>query len=106
MNFLAIIPARGGSKGIPGKNLKPVGGVPLIVHTIRAAKGARHVHRVLVSTRVCIIRHRNFAGEPAYAIVSRGLNRRLLIEALSAAANVAVPRPVPVEAPEKDHQWL
>lgn len=50
MNFLAIIPARGGSKGIPGKNLKPVGGVPLIVHTIRAAKGARHVQRVLVST--------------------------------------------------------
>ena len=50
MNFLAIIPARGGSKGIPGKNLKPVGGVPLIVHTIRAAKGAQRVARVVVST--------------------------------------------------------
>jgi YrbI family 3-deoxy-D-manno-octulosonate 8-phosphate phosphatase len=50
MKFLAIIPARGGSKGIPGKNLKAVGGVPLIVHTIRAARGGRHVRRVIVST--------------------------------------------------------
>lgn len=63
-------------------------------------------YRVLVSTRVCVIRHRNFAGEPAYAIVSRGLNRRLLIEALAAASGVTVPPPVPVTAPEKDHQWL
>jgi YrbI family 3-deoxy-D-manno-octulosonate 8-phosphate phosphatase len=50
MKFLAIIPARGGSKGIPGKNLKLVGGVPLIVHTIRAAQGSLHVQRILVST--------------------------------------------------------
>lgn len=63
-------------------------------------------HRVLVSTRVCVIRHRNFAGEPAYAIVSRGLNRRLLIEALSAASGVTVPPPVPAEAPETERQWL
>ncbi len=63
-------------------------------------------HRVLVSTRVCVIRHRNFAGEPAYAIVSRGLNRRLLIEALSAASGLTVPPPVPAEAPETDRQWL
>jgi len=63
-------------------------------------------HRVLVSTRVCVIRHRNFAGEPAYAIVSRGLNRRLLIEALSAASGITVPPPVPAEAPETEQQWL
>jgi len=35
---LAIIPARGGSKGLPGKNIIDVGGVPLIAHTIRAGK--------------------------------------------------------------------
>lgn len=63
-------------------------------------------HRVLVSTRVCVIRHRNFAGEPAYAIVSRGLNRRLLIEALGAASGVEVPTPSPVVAPETEQQWL
>jgi aminoglycoside phosphotransferase (APT) family kinase protein len=63
-------------------------------------------HRVLVSARVCVIRHRNFAGEPAYAIVSRGLNRRLLIEALAVASGVAVPPPVPAIADETERQWL
>ncbi|MBI5883233.1 MAG: acylneuraminate cytidylyltransferase family protein, partial [Elusimicrobia bacterium] len=33
MKMLGIIPARGGSKGIPGKNIKPLGGIPLIGHT-------------------------------------------------------------------------
>jgi YrbI family 3-deoxy-D-manno-octulosonate 8-phosphate phosphatase len=46
----AIIPARGGSKGIIGKNLRVVGGKPLIAHTIAAARGARHVDKVVVST--------------------------------------------------------
>lgn len=46
----AIIPARGGSKGIPRKNLLPLGGYPLIAYSIAAAKAARSVDRVLVST--------------------------------------------------------
>ena len=46
----AIIPARGGSKGIPGKNLRPVAGAPLVAHAIRAARGAPSVDRVIVST--------------------------------------------------------
>jgi aminoglycoside phosphotransferase (APT) family kinase protein len=50
-------------------------------------------HRVLVSTRVVIIRHRNVTGEPGNSIVSRGLNRRLLIDALSQAIGVALPVP-------------
>ncbi|MEZ5749181.1 MAG: phosphotransferase family protein [Caenibius sp.] len=57
-------------------------------------------HRVLVSTRVVVIRHRAFASEPAHAIVSRGLNRRLLVEAMSAASGSAVTPPRPVDAPE------
>lgn len=56
-------------------------------------------HRVLVSTRVAVIRHRNFASEPAYAIVSRGLNRRLLVEALAAASEVDLLKPEPITAP-------
>ncbi len=47
---LGLIPARGGSKGIPGKNLRPVGGKALIVHTIEAARAARTLDRIIVST--------------------------------------------------------
>lgn len=45
-----VIPARGGSKGIPGKNLRPVGGVPLVVRSVLAARAARLVRDVYVST--------------------------------------------------------
>lgn len=47
---LAVIPARGGSKGVPRKNIRPLAGVPLIAHTIRAAQAAQMVSRILVST--------------------------------------------------------
>ncbi len=47
---VAIIPARGGSKGIPRKNLQPLQGVPLIAHTIRAARECARIDSVLVST--------------------------------------------------------
>lgn len=49
-SVVAVVPARGGSKGIPGKNLEPVGGVPLVVRAIRAARAAESVDRVVVST--------------------------------------------------------
>ena len=47
---LAVIPARGGSKGIPRKNLRLVGGKPLIAWTIATAKGSRYVDRLIVSS--------------------------------------------------------
>lgn len=47
---LAIITARGGSKGLPGKNLRSLGGLPLIAWTVRAALDARCIDRVVVST--------------------------------------------------------
>jgi CMP-N,N'-diacetyllegionaminic acid synthase len=46
----AIIPARGGSKGIPGKNLRPVAGKPLIAWTVETALAATLLDRVIVST--------------------------------------------------------
>lgn len=50
MKLLAIIPARGGSKGIPRKNIKPLYGKPLIGWSIDAAKKSKFVERVVVST--------------------------------------------------------
>ncbi|MCK5039247.1 MAG: acylneuraminate cytidylyltransferase family protein [Thermoplasmata archaeon] len=47
---LAIIPARGGSKSIPGKNIKDLGGKPLISYTIQEALGSKYIDRVIVST--------------------------------------------------------
>lgn len=49
-NNLAIIPARGGSKGIPRKNIRDIGGKPLIAWSIEQALAADAVSRVLVST--------------------------------------------------------
>lgn len=47
---LAIIPARGGSKSTPGKNIKLLNGIPLIAYSIAAALQAKVVSRVIVST--------------------------------------------------------
>ncbi len=50
MKNLAIIPARGGSKGIPRKNIRQLAGKPLIAHTIEHAGHARMLGRIIVST--------------------------------------------------------
>ena len=50
MNLIAVIPARSGSKGVPNKNIKLLGGIPLIAFSIIAAKMMPSVSRVIVST--------------------------------------------------------
>tara|TARA_R110002051_G_scaffold325814_3_gene431631 strand:- start:4547 stop:5209 length:663 start_codon:yes stop_codon:yes gene_type:complete len=50
MRIVAVIPARGGSKGVPYKNIKSVGGLPLIAHSILFAKKSKSIERVIVST--------------------------------------------------------
>ena len=50
MSMIAIIPARSGSKGVPGKNIKLLGGIPLFAFSIIAAKMMSSVSRVIVST--------------------------------------------------------
>lgn len=47
---LVVIPARGGSKGVPRKNLRLVGGIPLITRAVSAVRGAQTAIRVVVST--------------------------------------------------------
>jgi CMP-N,N'-diacetyllegionaminic acid synthase len=48
--ILALIPARGGSKGIPRKNIIPIAGKPAIAYSIEQARRSRYVKRVIVST--------------------------------------------------------
>lgn len=50
MRFLAVIPARGGSKTIPRKNIRDLAGLPLIAYSIKAGKAATSVDRLVVST--------------------------------------------------------
>lgn len=47
---LAVVAARGGSKGLPGKNIRPLAGRPLVAWSVAAALGAECVSRVIVST--------------------------------------------------------
>src|SRR5271154_2273993 len=47
---LAVIPGRGGSKGLPGKNIRPLAGLPLICHSIRLSKLCVEIAKCIVST--------------------------------------------------------
>jgi CMP-N,N'-diacetyllegionaminic acid synthase len=50
MNNLCIIPARSGSKGVPGKNKKLLNGKPLVEYTFEAACNAKHINKIILST--------------------------------------------------------
>lgn len=50
MDILGIIPARGGSKGVPRKNIKLLAGKPLISYSIKAALQSQYINRLIVST--------------------------------------------------------
>lgn len=49
-DILAIIPARGGSKRVPRKNLREIDGIPLVGHAINHAKASKYINRIMVST--------------------------------------------------------
>ncbi|MBD1195018.1 acylneuraminate cytidylyltransferase family protein [Vulcanococcus sp. Clear-D1] len=50
MSIISLIPARGGSKGIPNKNLRTVGNIPLLARTIQAAQSSEKIQRTYVSS--------------------------------------------------------
>ena len=50
MKILAIIPARGGSKGVPNKNIYPILGKPLIHYTIESALESKNVSKIIISS--------------------------------------------------------
>ncbi|WP_277441298.1 acylneuraminate cytidylyltransferase [Streptomyces sp. SPB162] len=75
---LAVIPARGGSKGVPGKNLAPVGGVPLVTRAVQACLAARLVTDVAVST-----------DDPAIAEAARAAGAEVVLRPADIAGDTA-----------------
>jgi YrbI family 3-deoxy-D-manno-octulosonate 8-phosphate phosphatase len=72
---VAIVPARGGSKSIPRKNIRLLGGVPLLAYSIEAGRTARAVDRVIVSTddeEIATIARRHGAEVPFMRPASLG----------------------------------
>ncbi|MFD1830510.1 cytidylyltransferase domain-containing protein [Streptomyces desertarenae] len=75
---LAVIPARGGSKGVPAKNLATVGGVPLVVRAVRECLAARGVTHTVVST-----------DDPAIAEAARGAGAEVVERPSDIASDTA-----------------
>ena len=92
MRFLAVIPARGGSKGIPRKNLARVAGRPLIAWSIAAARAAHCIERVVVSTEdaeiAAVARNEgaDIVDRPAELAADDTPTRPVIVHAFDAAA--------------------
>lgn len=69
--MIAIIPARGGSKGLPGKNIKEMCGKPLIAYTIEVALKSKSIDHVILST-----------DDEEIATVAKNMEQRFLLCAL------------------------
>jgi CMP-N-acetylneuraminic acid synthetase len=83
MRFLGVIPARGGSKGVPGKNIRMLAGKPLIAWTIEAARQSGAIHRLVVSTE-----------DEQIAAVARDFGTEVRIRPAALAADDTPTRPV------------
>lgn len=83
MRFLGVIPARGGSKGVPGKNIRSLAGKPLIAWTIEAARDSGVIDRLVVST-----------DDPAIADVARQYSAEVRMRPTVLAADDTPTRPV------------
>jgi CMP-N-acetylneuraminic acid synthetase len=88
MSIVAVIPARGGSQGIPGKNLRTVAGIPLVVRAIEAARSCALIDRVVVSTDDAAIADAALAAEaevvdrPAHLSGDRATSESAVLHAL------------------------
>lgn len=89
-SFLVIIPARGGSKGIPNKNIIEVEGKPLIKYSIDAALESKYVDRIVVSTdseEIAKVSAESGADVPFLRPVSLSTDTAKTIDALIHAVN-------------------
>jgi N-acylneuraminate cytidylyltransferase len=78
MKVVGVIPARGGSKGLPGKNILPLAGKPIIGHVIEAAKKAATLDLVVVST-----------DDPEIAQVAESFGARVILRPAEFATDTA-----------------
>lgn len=92
--IIAIITARGGSKGIPGKNIKPLWGKPLLDWTFEAAKSSLYLDRIILSTDDNrIIQHAEQLGcevpfiRPSYLATDEATSTDVILHALDEAGN-------------------
>ncbi len=88
MKIVCIIPARGGSKGIPGKNIKMFLDKPLIAHTIEQAKNSGLIDRIIVSTedkKIADISKKYGAEVPFFRPKSLAQDRSSTMDALAHA---------------------
>ncbi|HSA07415.1 MAG TPA: acylneuraminate cytidylyltransferase family protein [Candidatus Gastranaerophilales bacterium] len=83
MNILAIIPARGGSKRTPGKNIKLLAGKPLIAYSIEAGLKSKFINRLVVSTE-----------DPKIADVAKQFNAEIIIRPAQLAQDETKTAPV------------
>lgn len=96
MNAIVIIPARGGSKGIPRKNLRPLAGKPMIYYSIKAALSAKMVSRVVVST-----------DDEEIALFARRFGAEVLMRPKELADDVTTLDPVIICALEQaENKWM
>ncbi len=85
--ILAIIPARGGSKGVPRKNIRDVGGKPLIYWTIKAALDSGLIDKLVVSTE-----------DKEIAEIARSFNAQVIDRPAELAEDTALTEPVMLHA--------
>lgn len=83
MKILGIIPARGGSKRTPGKNIKLLAGKPLIAYTIEAAQKSKYIDKIIISTE-----------DTSIAEVAASLGAEIIIRPEELATDTAKTAPV------------
>jgi CMP-N-acetylneuraminic acid synthetase len=87
MSTVVVIPARGGSKGLPRKNLRIVGGLPLVGYAVRAALAAKKVDKVVVST-----------DDDEIATVAAGFGTEVVERPADLAHDAIMPEPAVIHA--------
>lgn len=116
MKIVALICARGGSKGLPGKNIRPLAGKPLIAWAIEQARAVERINRVIVSTdseeiasvardagaEVPFLRPAELAQDnsPEWLVWRHALNHLKAIEGDYPDALIVVPATAPLRAVE------